>query len=143
MPPDWRQSAQYAYSPWASHLWGKHIAKDCMIHHQQVPRDMPTDDLELAEDSNVQSRLAHITQENHAIKVQLSQLTELVWQLLPQIKLVVPQLASASNLLPMLSPAEGQSPGTSGASLSLPPPSWLHPRDTASGIHLVVIRQCH
>ena len=70
--------------PWDSHPRGKHITKECKFCHQQAPGDTAPDDLDPAEDSNIQSRLAHITQENHAIKAQLSQLTELVQQLLPQ-----------------------------------------------------------
>ena len=64
--------------PWASQPKGKHIAKECKFHHHQAPEDTASDDLDSAEASNVQSRLAHITQENHAIKAQLSQLTELI-----------------------------------------------------------------
>ena len=65
--------------PWASHPKGKHITKECKFCCQQAPGDTAPDDLDPAEDSDVQSRLACITQENHAIKAQLSQLTELVW----------------------------------------------------------------
>ena len=110
--------------PWASHPRGKLIAKECKFHHQQAPRDTAPDDLDPAEDSNVQSRLACITQENHAIKAQLSQLTKLVQQLLPQAAQAVPQPADVGNPSPVLPPAKGQSPGMSGATLSLPPPSW-------------------
>ena len=33
-------------------------------------------------------------------------------------------------------PLQEQAAGTSGANLDLPPPSWSHPRDTASGVSL-------
>ena len=120
--------------PWASHPQGKHIAKDCKFCQQQASGDTATDDLDPAEDSDVQSRLACITQENHAIKVQLSKLTKLVWQLLPQAAQAAPQPAEVSNLPPVPSPVEGQASGTSGASLGLPPLSWSHPRDSALGV---------
>ena len=64
----------------------------------------------------------------------LSQLTELVWQLLPQPAQAATQSADAGNMPPVSSPVEDQAAGTSGASLGLPPPSWSHPRDTASGV---------
>ena len=70
--------------PWGSHSWGKNIPKDCKFHWQQASGDTATDDLDPAEDGDVHSRLVPITQENQVIKVQLSQLTELVQQLLPQ-----------------------------------------------------------
>ena len=119
--------------PQANHPRGKHIAKDCKFCHQQASGDTATDDLDLVEDGDIQSRLACITQENHAINVQLSQLTELVHQLLSQAAQATPQPANISNQPPVLPPAEGQSPGTSGTTLSLPPPSWSHSRDTGSG----------
>ena len=112
--------------PWSSHPKGKHINKDCMFCQQQAPGDTATDELDSAEDSDIQSRLMCITQENHAIKAQLSQLTELVWQLLPQqhqAAQIIPQSADSSNLSPVLPSTEIQSSGTSGAALSLPPPS--------------------
>ena len=64
--------------PWGNYQWGKHIPKDCKFCQQQAPGDTTTDDLEPAEDGDVHSRLACITQENQVIKAQLSQLTELV-----------------------------------------------------------------
>ena len=117
--------------PWASHPRGKHITKQCKFCHQQAMGDTAPDDLDLAEDCNVQSRLASITQENHAIKAQLSQLTELVWQLLPQAAQAVQLLANISNLCLVLPSAKGQLSGTSGATLSLLPPSWSQPREAA------------
>ena len=129
--------------PWASHPWGKHIAKDCKSCWQQASGDTATDNLDPAEDSDIQSRLACITQENHAIKVQLSQLTELVWQLLPQAVQAAPQLAEVSNLPPVPSPVEGQAPGTSRASLGLPLLPGLILGTQLWGIHLVATGQCH
>ena len=70
--------------PWASHSQAKHIPKDHKFCWKQSSGDTTTDDLDPAEDLDVHSRLACITQENHTIKAQLSQLTDLVWQLLPQ-----------------------------------------------------------
>ena len=84
--------------PWASHSWGKHIPKDCKFCWQQSLGDTAMDDLDPAEDGDVHSRLAQITQENQVIKVQLSQLTELVCQLLPQPGQATPQSADAGNM---------------------------------------------
>ena len=128
--------------PWASHSWGKHIAKDCKFHCQQASGDAATDDLDLAEDSNIQSRLEHITQENHAIKAQLSQLTDLVWKLLPQAAQAAHQLANICNLPPVLSPAEGQSLGTSRQALAFPLLPGLILGTQLQGIHLVATGQC-
>ena len=78
----------------------------------------------------------YITQENHAIKDQLSQFMELVWQLLPQqhqAAQTISQPADASNPSPGLPSAEGQSLGTSGAALTLSPPSWSQLREAAPG----------
>ena len=119
--------------PWASHPRGKHITKECKFCHQQALGDTAPDNLDPAEESDVQSRLACITQENHIIKPQLSQLTKLVWQLLLQTAQAVPQPADISNSSPVLPPDEVQSSGTSGATLSLPPPSWSQLREAALG----------
>ena len=62
--------------PWGSHPQSKHIPKDCKFHQQQALGDTTTDNLAPAKDGDVHSRLAQITQENQAIKAQLSQLTE-------------------------------------------------------------------
>ena len=129
--------------PWATHSWGKHIPKDCKFHWQQSPGDTATDNLDPVEDGDIHSRLTHITQENQVIKVQLSQLTELVWQLLPQPGQAAPHSADADNMPPVPSPVEEQAAGTSGASHGLPPPSWLHPRDTASGVSLGATSHCY
>ena len=115
--------------PWSSHPKGKHINKECKFSWQQAPRDTAPDELDSAEDSDVQSRLMYITQENHGIKAQLSQLLELVWQLLPQqhqATQTISQPADTSNPSPVLPSAKDQSLGTSGATLSLPP-SFLVP----------------
>ena len=122
--------------PWGSHSQGKHIPKDCKFCWQQAPGDTATDDLEPAEDWDVHSRLAHITQENQVIKVQLSQLTELAQQLLPKPGQATPQPAEAGSM-PAVPPAvEEQAAGTSGANVGLPLPSWLHTRDPALGVSL-------
>ena len=119
---------------WGSHLWGKHIPKDCKFLWQQAPGDTITDGLEPAEDGDVHSRLAQITQENQAIKAQLSQLTELVWQLLPQPGQFTLQPARAGNILAPAPPGVDQAASTSGVEASLPPPSWPHSGDSAPGV---------
>ena len=122
--------------PWSSHPKGKHINKECKFCWQQAPGDTAPDELDSAEDSDIQSRLMHITQENHAIKAQLSQLTELVQQLLPhqhQATQTISQPGSASNPSLVLPSAGDQSTVTSGAALSLPPPSWSQLREAALG----------
>ena len=120
--------------PCTRHPQGKHIPKDCKFCQQQASGDTATDDLDPAEDGDIHSRLACITQENHAIKAQLSEVTELVWQLLPQPAQATPQSTDAGSMPPASSPVEDQAAGTPGASLGLPPPSWSHPRDAASGV---------
>ena len=122
--------------PWSSHPKGKHINKECKFCQQQAPGDTASDELDTAKNCNVQARLMCITQENHAIKAQLSQLTELVWQLLPQqlhAAQTTLQPADASNPSPGLPPAKDQALGTSGAALSLPPPSWSQLREATPG----------
>ena len=122
--------------PWSSHPKRKHINKECKFCQQQAPGDTALDELDTAEDSDVQSRLMHITQKNHSIKAQLSQLMELVQQLLPQqhqAAQTIPQPADASHPSPVLPSAEEQSPGISGAILSLPPPSWSQLREATLG----------
>ena len=78
--------------PWSSHPRGKHIPKDCKFCHQQAQGKLGEDELEQQEVGDVNARLSHITLENQAIKAQLSQLMELVHQLLPQ-----PSQASAQS----------------------------------------------
>ena len=92
--------------PWGSHSQCKHIPKDCKFCWQQASGDTATDDLDPAEDRDVHSRLACTTQENQVIKVQLSQLTELVGQLLPQSGQAMPQSADAGNMPVVPPPAE-------------------------------------
>ena len=75
-----------------------------------------------------------ITQENQAIKAQLSQLTELVWQLLPQPGQATPQPAGAGNTQVLSLPVVDQAASTSGVEVSLPPPLWPHTRDQALGV---------
>ena len=103
--------------PWGNHSWGKHIPKDCKFCWQQALGDTATDDLEPAEDGDVHSRLACIMQENQVIKAQLSQLTELVWQLFPQPGQVTPQPAEAGSMPGVLPPAKQQAAGTSRANV--------------------------
>ena len=119
--------------PWGSHQWGKHIPKDCKFHWQQA-LGTATDDLEPVEDGDVHSRLAHITQENQVIKAQLSQLMELVQQLLLQPGQATPQPVGAGSTQAQSPPAEDQAASTSGAEVSLPSPLWLHTRDPALGV---------
>ena len=78
----------------------------------------------------------HITQENHAIKAQLSELMELVHQLLPQqppAAQATQQAADPSKPSSGLPLAKGQFPGTTEATLNLPPPSWSQPQEAALG----------
>ena len=77
------QNAQCACSLGAVTCGGKQIHKDCQVLLAAGSGVTATDDLEPVEDGDVHSRLTSITQENQVIKAQLSQLTELVWQLLP------------------------------------------------------------
>ena len=120
--------------PWGSHLQGKHIPKDCKFNWQQALGDMATDNLEPVEDGDVHSRLARITQENQAIKVQLSQLTELVQQLLPQSGQAAPQPAGMDNTPGPAPQTADQATSSSRAEASLPPPSWSHSGDSAMGV---------
>ena len=69
---------------WSSHPRGKHIPKDCKFHRHQVQGEWGEDKQEHQEEEDIHARLSRITLENQAIKVQLSQLMELVHQLLPQ-----------------------------------------------------------
>ena len=68
-------------------------------------------------------------QENQAIKVQLSQLTELVWQLLPQPSQAPPQPAGDQGASASASLEAAQTASTSSAAVSLPPPSWPWTKD--------------
>ena len=70
--------------PWSSHPRGKHIPKDCKFCRHQVQGELGEDKQEHQEEGDIHGRLSCITLENKAIKAQLSQLMELVHQLLPQ-----------------------------------------------------------
>ena len=115
--------------PWGNHQQGKHIPKDCKFCQQQAPGDTTTDNLEPMKDEDVHSRPTHITQENQVIKAQLSQLTELVWQLLPQPGQATLQPVGPGNSQALSLPAVNQAASTTRAEVSLPPPSWVHTRD--------------
>ena len=107
---------------------------------------MAPDELDTAQDRDIQARLMHITQENQAIKAQLSKLTELAWHLLPQqphATQATPQPTDASNPSLGLPPAKDQSPGTPGAALSFPPPSWSQLREATSGESSGDLRAVH
>ena len=110
--------------PWSGHPQGKHISKDCKFCQQQALEDSATDDLEQAEDGDIHTRLTHIMQKNQAIKAQLLQLTELVWQLLPQPNQATPQLPGGEESPAPAPPEATQAAGTSGTAVSLPSPSW-------------------
>ena len=88
------QNAQCACSPGAATCRGNTFPRTASSASSRLWGDTAIDDLEPVEDGDVHSRLAHITQENQAFKVQLSQLTELVWQLLPQSGQAAPQLGN-------------------------------------------------
>ena len=78
----------------------------------------------------------HITQENHAIKSQLNQLTDLVWQLIqqqPPVSQATQQDTHTRNPHSELLPAEEQFPSAQACSLSLPPPSFPEPREATPG----------
>ena len=70
--------------PWNTHPRGKQISKDCKFCHQQAQGNPVDDELEQQDNGDVHARLSGITIENQVIKAQLSQLMELVHQLLPQ-----------------------------------------------------------
>ena len=108
--------------PGGSDPQGNHIPKDCKFCWKQALGDTTTDDLESVEDGDVHSRLAHITQENQMIKAQLSQLMELVQQLLPQQGQATQQPAGVGSTKVLSPPAEDQATSTSGAEVGLPPP---------------------
>ena len=128
--PDLNQSALCACSLGPVTPRASISPRSASFCQQQSSGDTATYDLDPAEDGHIHYRLARITQENHAIKAQLSQLTELVWQLLPQPAQAAPQSADAGNM----PPAEDQAVGTPRANLGLPPLSLLHSRDAASGV---------
>ena len=123
----WEPECIVCLQPWSSHPRGKHIPKDCKFQHQQALGDSASDEPDQQDDRDVHTRLSRITQENQAIKVQLSQLTELVRQLLPQ-----PGQAPAEPLGDQGTSASLEVPwmaSSSGTVATLPPPSWPCPED--------------
>ena len=73
---------------------------------------------------DVHTRLTHIMQENQAIKVQLSQLTKLVHQLLPQPGQASPQPVGDQGALVPASLETAQTASTSNTAVSFSPQSW-------------------
>ena len=99
------------------------------------------DEPEQQEDGDVHAMLSRIALENQAIKAQLSQLTELVHQLLPQ-----PDQASAQPGEEQAASAPWESPQpatTVSQTVGLPSPTWVQPDipegapgpHTASALH--------
>ena len=125
----WEPECTVCLQPWGCHPQGKHIPKDCKFQQQQAPGDSVADDPEQPDDGDVHTRLTRITQENQAIRVQLSQLTELVHQLLPQPGQASPQPAGDQGALALASMETAQTASTSSAALSLPPPLWPQSKD--------------
>ena len=95
---------------WSGHPKGKHIPKDCKFCHQQAQGNPGEDEPEQQEDGDVH------------IKAQLSQLMELVHQLLPQ--------PGQAPTQPGEEQAAGTPPGplqpasTSSQMVGLPSPTW-------------------
>ena len=116
--------------PWSSHPWGKHIPKDCKFWWQQAPGDSAADDLEQPDNGDIHTRLNCIMQQNQAIKAQLSQLTELVCQLLPQPGQASPQPVGDQGA--SASQETMQRASISSTAVSLPPPSWPGSEDWES-----------
>ena len=123
----WEPECIVCLQPWSSHSWGKHIPKDCKFRQQQAPGDSVADEPEQSDDGDVHTRLTRIMQENQAIKVQLSQLTELVCQLLPQPGQASLQPSGDQGTSASLEAV--QTASTSGTAASLPPLSWPHTED--------------
>ena len=114
--------------PWSSHPRGKHIPKDCKFHHQQALGKPGEDEPDQQEDGDIQARLSHITLENQAIKAQLSQLTELVHQLLPQPPQATAQ--SGEGHAASMPQEPSQSVTMSSQTAGLPSPMWMQPEAT-------------
>ena len=94
------------------------------------------DEMDPSEDNDIQVQLMLIMQENHAIKSQLNQLTDLIWQLLQQQPLAsqaTQQSTHSRNPHPELFPAKEQFLSVQASSLSLLPPSWPEPREATLG----------
>ena len=109
--------------PWSSHPRGKHIPKDCKFRCHQVQGEPGEDEQEHREEGDVHARLSRITLENQAIKAQLSQLTELVRQLLPQPSHMSVQSgeAQAASTVQQTAQPITMSCQTAG----LPSPTWV------------------
>ena len=122
--------------PWSSHPRGKHIPKDCKFHHRQAQGEPGEDEQEHQEDRDVHARLSRITLENQAIKAQLSQLTELVHQLLPQPSQVPVQAGEAQAAGTTQQTA--QPTPTSSQRAGLPSLTWAQPEipEVAPGHHV-------
>ena len=109
--------------PWSSHPRGKHIPKDCKFHSCQVQGEPGEDEQEHQEEGDIHARLSRITLENQAIKAQLSQLTELVHQLLPQpshTSVQSGEAQAASTVQQTMQPVT-----TSCQTAGLPSPTWV------------------
>ena len=106
--------------PWSR---GKHIPKDCKFCHQQALGEPGEDELEQQEVGDVHARLSRITLENQAIKAQLSQLTELMRQLLPQPSQATAQ--SGEGHAASMPQEPSQPVTTSGQTAALPLPMWV------------------
>ena len=102
---------------------GKHIPKDCKFCHCQVQGELGEDEQEHQEEGDIHARLSCITLENQAIKVQLSQLTELVCQLLPQPSPVSMQSGEAWAASTVQQTAQPIT--TSCQTAGLPSPTWV------------------
>ena len=115
--------------PWSTHPRGKQILKDCKFCHQQAQGNLVDNELEQQDDGDVHAKLSHITIENQAIKAQLSQLMELVHQLLPQPGQASAQPREDQAASTPVAPVPAQPTTTASQTESLPPPTWAHPED--------------
>ena len=104
---------------------GKHTPKDCKFCRRQAQGEPGEDEQEHQEDGDVHTRLSHITLENQAIKVQLSQLTELVHQLLPHSSQAPVQAGEAQAASTAQQTAQPTT--TSSQPAGLPLPTWAQP----------------
>ena len=108
--------------PWSGHPKGKHIPKDCKFHCQQAQGDPGEDEPEQQEDGDIHARLSCMALENQAIKAQLSQLTELACQLLPQPGQAPTQ--SGEEQAASTPPGPLQPAITASQTVGLPLPTW-------------------
>ena len=97
--------------PWSSHPRGKQIPKDCKFCRRSVQGEPGEDEPEPQEDGDIHARLSRITLENKEIKAQLSQLMELVHQLLPKPS----QVSAQSGERQAASPAQETAPASDHA----------------------------